>query len=82
VKRYLVVVEWSGENYSAYSPDVPGCVAAGDTVEEVLDLMQEVLQYHLEELALQGEEIPEGSVIATYLSVPEPKPEAIQRLEI
>jgi predicted RNase H-like HicB family nuclease len=62
VKRYLVVVEWSGENYSAYSPDVQRCVAAGDTVEEVLDLMQEALQYHLEELAKQGEEIPEGSV--------------------
>jgi predicted RNase H-like HicB family nuclease len=58
--------------------NVPGCIAAGDTIEEVLDLMQEALQYHLEELALQGEEIPEGSVIATYLSVPEPKPEAIQ----
>jgi predicted RNase H-like HicB family nuclease len=76
MKRYLVVVEWSGGNYSAYSPDVPGCVAAADTVEEVLDLMQEGLQYHLEELARQGEEIPEGSTTATYLSVPEPKLEA------
>jgi predicted RNase H-like HicB family nuclease len=77
VKRYLVVVQWSGGNYSAYSPDVDGCVAAGDTVEEVLDLMQEGLQYHLEELALQGEELPEGSLVATYLSVPVPeiKPE-------
>jgi predicted RNase H-like HicB family nuclease len=78
VKRYLVAVEWSGGNYSAYSPDVPGCVAAGETVEEVLDLMQEALRYHLEELARQGEAIPDGSVIATYLSVPEPNPEAIR----
>jgi predicted RNase H-like HicB family nuclease len=78
MKRYLVVVEWSGGNYSAYSPDVPGCVAAAETVEEVLDLMQDALQQHLEELALQGEDIPEGSVIATYLSVPEPKLEVIK----
>jgi predicted RNase H-like HicB family nuclease len=78
VKRYLVVVEMSGGNYSAYSPDVPGCVAAAETVEDVLDLMQEALQYHLEELALQGEEIPDGSVIATYLSVSEPKLQAVE----
>jgi predicted RNase H-like HicB family nuclease len=39
MKRYLVVVEASGDNYSAYSPDVPGCIAAGDTVEKVLDLI-------------------------------------------
>jgi predicted RNase H-like HicB family nuclease len=78
MKRHLVVVEASGENYSAYSPDVPGCIAAGDTVEEVLDLMQDALKYHLEALAQQGEEIPEGSVIATYLSIPEPKLEIVR----
>jgi predicted RNase H-like HicB family nuclease len=74
MKRYLVVVEGgqNGENYSAYSPDIAGCIATGDTVEEVLQAMHEALQFHLEGLALKGEEIPEGSVTATYLSIPEP----------
>ena len=73
MKRYLVVIEWSGENYSAYSPDVPGCVTVGDTVEETLENMQEALTGHLQVMAEYGEEIPEGSLIATYITVPEPQ---------
>jgi predicted RNase H-like HicB family nuclease len=74
IHKYLVVVEGgqSGENYSAYSPDVPGCGTVGDTVEEVLANMYEALQFHLEGMALHGEELPEGSVTAVYLAIPEP----------
>jgi len=76
MKRYLVVVEGgqNGENFSAYSPDVPGCVAAGESLDEVLGIMQEALQGHLEAMVLHGEELPEaGSVTAVYLGIPEPK---------
>jgi predicted RNase H-like HicB family nuclease len=73
MRRYLVVVEGGqGENYSAYSPDVLGCVATGDTLDEVIQNMYEALQFHLEGMALDGEELPEGSVTAVYLAVPEP----------
>ncbi len=77
MRKYLVVVEGGqrGENYSAYSPDVPGCGAIGDTVEEVLESMYEALQFHLEGMTLNGEELPEGSVTAVYLAVPEPAPQ-------
>jgi predicted RNase H-like HicB family nuclease len=78
MKRYLVVVEGgqNGENYSAYSPDVDGCVATGDTVEEVLRLMHEGLRIHIEELLRQNLELPEESVTAVYMAVPETQPEA------
>jgi predicted RNase H-like HicB family nuclease len=75
VKRYLVVVEGgrSGENYSAYSPDVDGCVAAGETLEETLELMHEALRWHIEDMVERGEELPEESVTAVYMAIPEPK---------
>jgi predicted RNase H-like HicB family nuclease len=76
-RQYLVVIEGGqdGENYSAYSPDVEGCVATGDTLGEVIDNMQSALRFHLEGILLRGEEIPEGSSGTTiYLSVPVPEP--------
>jgi predicted RNase H-like HicB family nuclease len=78
MKRYLVVVEGgqNGENYSAYSPDVDGCVATGSTVEEVLRLMHEGLRIHVEDMLRQGQELPEESVTAVYVAVPEPSLEA------
>lgn len=74
MRRYLVVVEGGqdGENFSAYSPDVTGCVATGDTLSEVIQNMYDALQFHLEGMAIDGEEIPEGSVTAVYLAIPEP----------
>jgi len=79
MKRYLVVVEGGrgGENYSAHSPDVLGCVAAGETLEETLELMHEALRLHIEDMVQRGEELPEESVTAVYMAVPEPKPEAV-----
>ena len=46
-----VVIEYAGENYGAYSPDLPGCVATGDTREEVEANMREAIEFHLEGLA-------------------------------
>ncbi len=80
MKRYLVVVEGgqNGENFSAYSPDVPGCGSTGDTIEEVIENMYEALEFHLEGMARDGEDLPEaGSVTAVYLGIPEPKLETV-----
>ena len=46
--RFLIVIEKGDQNYGAYSPDLPGCVAVGDTIEEVEQSMQEAIRMHLE----------------------------------
>jgi predicted RNase H-like HicB family nuclease len=57
--KYLVVVEKTGSGFSAYSPDVPGCVAAAKSVEAVETAIREAIEFHLEGLAEMGEEIPQ-----------------------
>jgi predicted RNase H-like HicB family nuclease len=67
--RFLVVVEDAGANYSAYSPDLPGCVAAGSTREEAEQSMYEAIQLHIEGLREDGLPIPESSSLAEYVLV-------------
>jgi predicted RNase H-like HicB family nuclease len=69
--RYLIVIEGhEGENFSAYAPDIPGCVATGATIAECEREMRDALAFHIEGLRAAGEAIPEPSqVSATYVSV-------------
>ena len=69
MKEYVVIYEWAGHNWSAYSPDVPGCVATGPTREEVERQFQEALEFHLEGLRLHGEPIPEPQADAGRIAV-------------
>lgn len=69
MSEYLVVIEKAEKNYSAYSPDLPGCVATGDTKEETLKLMREAISMHLEALREDGHAIPPPSSSAEYLAV-------------
>ncbi len=62
--EYVVVIGKAKNNYSAYSPDVLGCIAAAKTVEETLALMKEALEFHLEDL----EVIPEAKGLEYHLS--------------
>jgi predicted RNase H-like HicB family nuclease len=67
-QRYLILVEGGPpSNYSAWSPDLPGCVATGDTVEEVEREMRAAIALHLEGLAADGESIPEPSGPGVYV---------------
>ena len=59
--RYLVVVEEGLTSFGAYVPDLPGCVAAGETREEVLALIHEAIEFHLEGLKEDGQPIPSPS---------------------
>ena len=59
--KYLVVVEKSESGYGAYVPDLPGCVAAADTRNEVVRLIREAIQFHVEGLKESGDPIPEPS---------------------
>ena len=56
--KYLVIIEETGNGYSAYLPDLPGCVAAGDTRAETEELIREAVTYHLEMLRECGDVIP------------------------
>ncbi|TXT34542.1 MAG: hypothetical protein FD138_1649 [Planctomycetota bacterium] len=69
MKEYTVIYEWAGENYSAYVPDLPGCVACGDTVEETEELMKEAIELYIEALRDDGQPIPEPTTKARALSV-------------
>jgi len=69
VNRYLIIVEKTPSGYSAYSPDVPGCVAAGRTRSEVEREMREAIAFHIEGLRAAGEEIPTPSSEASYCAV-------------
>lgn len=67
--RFLIVIENAGTNFSAYSPDLPGCVATGGTREETEKNMYEAIQMHLEGLREDGLPIPESESFAEYLVV-------------
>ena len=66
--RYLILIEGGPpSNYSAWSPDLPGCAATGDTLEEVEREMRAAIAFHLEGLAADGETIPEPSGPGVYV---------------
>lgn len=68
MSRYAVVIEGTeGTGYSAYVPDLPGCIAAAATLGEVRKLIAEAITFHLEGMRLDGEPIPEPSTRAEYV---------------
>jgi len=70
MKRYLVVIEKTETGYSAYSPDLAGCVATGRSREEVEREMQEAIEFHLEGMTRKGEPISEPRTYSRYVEVP------------
>jgi len=69
MKRYAVVIEKAPGNYSAYVPDLPGCVATGATVEEVEREIREAIEFHLEGMRDAGLPIPEPTSRTAYVEV-------------
>jgi predicted RNase H-like HicB family nuclease len=67
--RYAIVIEKAEKNYSAYVPDLPGCVATGATVEETERLIREAIELHVEGLRADGQAIPEPSSRVEYVEV-------------
>lgn len=67
--RYMVVVEEGLESFGAYVPDLPGCVAAGDSREEVLQLIHEAIEFHLEGLKEDGEAVPRPHSSSVFVEV-------------
>ena len=67
--RYLVVVEKGATSFGAYVPDLPGCVAAGESKDEVLSLIREAIELHLEGLKEDGQPIPTPSSTSELVEV-------------
>ena len=67
--RFLIVIEKADDNYSAYSPDLPGCVATGRTREEAEQNMHEAAQTHVQGLLEDGLPVPESQSFAEYIAV-------------
>ena len=67
--KYLVIIEPTETGFSAYSPDLPGCVSTGATREEVERNMQEAMAFHVEGLRLEGLSVPEPSSASAYVEV-------------
>ena len=65
--KYTVVIEKTPNNYAAYVPDLPGCVATGSTREELLEQIREAIDFHIEGMLEDGEPIPEPQTTAAVV---------------
>jgi predicted RNase H-like HicB family nuclease len=67
--RYAIVIEKSANGFGAYVPDLPGCVAMGDTVQETERLIREAIALHLAAMREEGQQIPQPSTLCDYVEV-------------
>jgi len=67
--RYAVVIEKSRTGYGAFVPDLPGCVAVGETIQEAEELIKEAIRFHLEGMKDDGVETPSPTSVAEYVEV-------------
>jgi predicted RNase H-like HicB family nuclease len=67
--KYAIVIERGPENYSAYVPDLPGCVAAGDTIEETRREIREAIAFHVEGMHADGFPVSEPTTRVAYVEV-------------
>lgn len=65
--KFLVIVEKGQSNYSSYSLDLPGCIATGKTVEDTLEAMRSAIDFHLEGMMENGDELPEPRSLNSYI---------------
>jgi predicted RNase H-like HicB family nuclease len=69
VSEYAIIIEDAGSNFCAYVPDLPGCIGAADTIEEIEELMRKAIEFHIEGMRLHGEEVPPPSTRASMVQV-------------
>jgi predicted RNase H-like HicB family nuclease len=68
--KYLIVIEQTKSGFSAYSPDVPHCIATGNTRDEVEREMKEAIAFHLDGLKAEGMPLPQPSTSSSYVEIP------------
>ena len=67
--QYTVIIEKTGNGYSAYAPDLFGCIAAAETREETSQLMHEAIEFHLEDMRATGQPIPQPTTSSELVEV-------------
>ena len=83
MKKYLVVFEKTKSGYSAFVPDLPGCISTGRTRKDIEKNIQEAIEFHVEGLKLDGEKIPEPSDNYAFIKVKPPvRNSNIERIKI
>ena len=70
MKKYLIVIEKTVSGFSAYSPDLPGCVSTGHSQEEVEMNMRDAIAFHLDGLREEGQPVPEPQSYSAYVELP------------
>jgi predicted RNase H-like HicB family nuclease len=68
--KYAVVIERAGQNFSAYAPDLPGCLTVGDTIEETERNIQEAIALHVDALRQHGDSVPPPTTRVEYIDAP------------
>ena len=69
MQRYLIIIEPTSTGFAAYSPDVPGCIATGETTAAVEMNMRDAIEFHFEGLRADGHPVPPPHTIGTYVEV-------------
>ncbi len=69
MKRYAIILENAGENWAAYVPDLPGCVATGETVEEVGQTIRKVIAMHIQGMVEDGIPVPDATSRVDYVEI-------------
>jgi predicted RNase H-like HicB family nuclease len=69
MREYTVIYERAEENYSAYVPDLPGCIACGDTLDETQSLIKQAIELYIEALKEDGKPVPEPTTTAAPIAV-------------
>ena len=67
--RYAVIIEQGGTSYGAYVPDLPACVAVAETKDEVMSLIKDAIEFHLEGIKQEGQAVPIPSSVTEYVEV-------------
>jgi predicted RNase H-like HicB family nuclease len=67
--KFAIVIEKAESNYSAYVPDLPGCIATGETIDEICRLMQEGIEFHIEGMKFDDEPVPEPTSEVRYVEI-------------
>jgi len=70
MKKYLIVIEKTASGFSAYSPDLPGCISTGNSQGEVEENMREAIAFHLDGLREDGQPVPEPQSYSAYVELP------------
>jgi predicted RNase H-like HicB family nuclease len=68
--RFAILIEKTDTGFSALVPDLPGCIAAGETREETMQLMREAIEFHIQGMYLNGETIPQPTSSFEYVEIP------------